>query len=273
VPLFIWPVAVAVRQYWSSVAVRTAAVIAVLLSIESAVSYNLNHVKVAGAISTTGSSGWRLNLAFPLTASEWNESTANIVLLVAVTTLIVLLAMLPLLRRSRTEPNRSSPKGSRHWALAAAVMMALGMPIVATIAHGRWTDGHYMMDEKTARQLAAERLVDNDCRVCFTSRRRSVEWQSLDFNPANSVRASVLTQRSQARIDVSVPGDELSPGFGRIRVDFGDSSVTAWMGIVDRRSLVHTYEQPGEYQLTVWLQLRNGDLRVDRQTVSVTAGG
>ncbi len=56
-----------------------------------------------------------------------------------------------------------------------------------------------------------------------------------------------------------------------MRVDFGDQSGTLWTPVVGEWRLTHQYRQPGEYLVTIWLQLRDGSTRLERRTVTIPA--
>lgn len=61
----------------------------------------------------------------------------------------------------------------------------------------------------------------------------------------------------------------MSPWGSDACAEFGDGSSTPWTGIVGEREIVQTYEKPGQYAVIVWLQLRNGEMRADRRTLTI----
>jgi hypothetical protein len=277
-PLLIWPVAVAVRRFWSWTAVRTATIVAVILSLEAAVSYNWHHVKILGAMRSTGSSGWRPNLAFPVVAGGgWSDSTSNVVLLLlilaalAATTIAAYALATRAPSRSVHGPVRTSDRPGSRWAVAAATFGLIVLLSGAATAFNRdWTSWEYLVGDAEARSAAAAALVDFDaCRICFATRARAIDWRWLETNGTQGIDIETSVTTRTATVRVFLNGAN-GLRFGRIRTDFGDGSTTPWTGVVTGRELVHTYDGPGKYTVVVWLQLRNGEMRADRRAVLIT---
>ena len=276
-PLLIWPVAVAVRRFWSSTAVRTATIVAVILSLEAAMSYNWDHTKIRGAMRSTGLSGWRPNLAFPLVAGGgWSDSMSNVVLLVlmlaalaAATIAAYVLATRARGRSVQPAAWTSSQLHSRRTVAAATFGLIVLLSGAATAFNRDWTSWEYLVEDAAARNRAAGALVDFDaCRVCFSTRARAIDWRWLETNGTQDVDFETSVKARTATVRVFLNGSD-GLRFGRIRTDFGDGSTTPWTGIVAGRELVHTYDRPGEYTVVVWLQLRNGQMRAGRRAVLI----
>jgi hypothetical protein len=146
----------------------------------------------------------------------------------------------------------------------------LVLSIASTAATGHWFYDAYLLDRITAHREAARGLLASGrCRVCFTSRERAIDWTDLEPNPARGTASHARIDGSTITMDVAVEGDGPWTGFGRVRVDFGDQSTTAWTGIVGRWQVAHVYRQPGVYPVSVWLQLRDGAVRTERQTIRI----
>lgn len=210
VPILIWPVALFIRRYWSSAAVRAATVLLLVVSVESAVSYNRHHRhKAVGVMHAATSSGWRLNLAFPVISEDG-------------------------------------------W------------------LYGGWYRDDYLPEDAAARRQAAEALLaQSRCALCFTSRASAIDWRWLEPNPARDIRVENHVDGRTSNVHVALVGDGPGAGFGRMRVEFGDGSVTPWMALVGERRLTHTYDAPGEYRVSIWVELRTGEQRGDRRTITV----
>jgi hypothetical protein len=273
-PLLIWPVAVAVRRFWSWTVVRTATIVALVLSLEAAVSYNWNHIKILGAMRSTGSSGWRPNLAFPVVAGGgWSDSTSNVVLLLIMLAALAATTIGAYVLATRASSGSVRAPGVRAgspWAVAAGTFGLIVLLSGAATAFNRdWTSWEYLIADADARGAAAAALVDFDaCRVCFATRARAIDWRWLETNGTQGIDIETSVTTRTARVRVFLNGGN-GLRFGRIRTDFGDGSTTPWTGIVNGREIVHTYDGPGTYTVVVWLQLRTGEMRADRRAVLI----
>ena len=268
VALSIIPVALLVRKFWYAPAVRVLTVIAMVLSLEAAVSYNLDHVKYMGAIRASGLGGWRPNLAFPMLAGE-GTFPANTALLIIVVTSVVACTAAAWWKARPGMPDPSvSPVG---WRTAAFVFVTVVAVAVAATAFNRdWTRWEYVVDDRAAREVLASALVRHDrCRVCFTTREPAIDWRWLRPNATDAVNIEASVESSAAKVNVHLAGGEDRLRFGRMLAEFGDGSSTNWIGIVRHREIVHSYKQPGRYSVVVWVQLPNGEMRGDRRTLTI----
>ena len=272
VPLFIWPVAVAVRRFWTSDAVRCATVIVVILSLDAALSYNWSHKKHLGPMRDVALSGWKPNLMFPdiyVLPSEWSPPSVLVALMLIGT--ITVLSILALRRDRAVTPFPAVHRPA--WLTRAAVIGAmLATATVLTAIIGRWYYADYLIEDRDAHRVAARALVGLDrCRMCFTSRQGSIDWTSLNPNRADAMAVELTSVRRRVGVRVSlVADDDPAPRFGRIHVDFGDGGSAPWSGIVDERRYEHEYAQPGTYSVVTWLQLRDGRTRRDRRTITIS---
>ena len=272
VPLFIVPVAILVRRFWSSPAMRVTAAFLVLLSLDAAVAYNRSHIKPVGVLRDPSLSGWKPNLAFPFVRDDvWGASRANFILFLAFIGALAGCSIWALVRARRS---RVPPIPQRWWVPAGIAVLFIGISTAATAANGSWVSHDYLIDAARAHRDAARALVALDrCRLCFTSRSTAIDWTRLDPNPARALRVDVAVRHRVARVHTSIEGDGRSASFGRVRIDFGDRTVTPAIGIVDDHHFEHTYGSAGTYSLVVWLQLRDGTVRIDRRSVTVTDEG
>ncbi len=270
VPLLIWPVAVVVRRFWSSIAVRTVTIVALVVALESAISYNWNHIKIMGSMRSTGMSGWRLNLAFPLVSGGgWSDSPLNVLLLALILTAVGAATIAAFLLARRRQDAGPAPG---FWPTGAVTLVLIVVLSGAATAFNRdWTTWEYFLEGPVARRMATEALVEHDrCRICFGTRARAIDWRWLEPNTTDRVNIEVSTESLTANVRVVLAGAEGAPPFGRVRADFGDGADALWTGIVEEGRLTHRYKQPGTYVLVVWLQLRSGDMRADRRTLTIT---
>ena len=272
VPLFVWPVATIVRRFWSSAAVRSAAAILVIVSLDASVTYNWTHQKRLGSLHGLGMSGWKPNLMFPdIYPSLSSMSASSIAVLVS---WIVILALLSLLafrwdRADDALSPRMASSARLHQAIVIAAALALAFGTTAVM--GRWSYVDYLLDDRETHRLAARALVKLDrCRVCFTSRQGAIDWTWLNPNRADGMTVDLAPGRRSVGIRINlITEDDRFARFGRVRVDFGDGNATSWSGIVEERRYEHLYRQPGTYSVVTWLQLRDGRSRLDRRTINI----
>jgi hypothetical protein len=171
---------------------------------------------------------------------------------------------------ARSRAPRLSTRKFRWIASAGMLTIVVVLSLASTAATGHWFYDGYLLDIFTAHREAARGLLVSDkCRVCFSSRARAIDWTDLEPNPARGTVSSPHIEGGTMTMDVAVEGEGPWTGFGRVRVDFGDQSVTKWTGVVGQWQVAHLYRQPGEYAVSVWLQLRDGEVRVERQTIKI----
>jgi hypothetical protein len=270
VPLAVWPIAVFVRRFWSSAVVRVTAVMLVVLSLDAGLVYNWTHKKHLGTIRDAGFSGWKPNLAFPLIrADSWWTSAGNFALLMGIILTLVVGAWIAFARtKGRRQP--AAPGRARWWVAPAAVAAMILAATVATSATAGWYYDDYLLPEGSADRMAAEGLVDlARCSVCFSSRRRALDWTSLEPNAARGVLLHPEVTGRTVAAHVRVESAPEAVGFGRARVDFGDGASDSWVGVVGERTFEHTYQRPGTYSVVAWLHLRDGSERVDRAAITI----
>jgi hypothetical protein len=271
VPLLIWPVAIAVRRFWSSAAVRALTIVAVVVSLESAITYDWNHIKTMGPMRSAGLSGWRLNLAFPIVAGGgWSDSGLNVLLLLLILSVLGGATIAAFVRARPTDGANAAPGFWPTGVVTVALVVLLSG--AATAFNRDWTNWEYFVEPGKAQRAATEALVGHDrCRVCFGTRARAIDWRSLKPNPTDGVNIEVEVNalEAEAGVRVVLAGGDGGLRFGRFRADFGDGTETSWTGVVEEARLVHQYKHPGTYTVVVWLQLRNGDMRADRRTLTL----
>ena len=272
VPLLVWPVAVLVRRFWSSWIVRVLAVAAIVTSLDAGLTYNWNHhEKALGALHAAGRSGWRPNLAFPVIRDSGWESSGNFGLFLAFAALIGIGTLVSFLRSSPVAPRRATLLPASI-AVAAGALLSVVLSTAATATNGDWFRDEYLLGRATARSVAATALLALDrCRLCVTSNDRTFDWTRLEPNPAQGIHSNMVSDRMGIQLNIGIESDGGWTGFGRMRVDFGDQSGTLWTPVVGEWHVTHQYRQPGEYLVTIWLQLRDGTNRVERRTIKIAA--
>ena len=155
VPLLIWPVAVAVRRFWSSWTIRALTVSAIVLSLDAALTYNWHHEKAMGALRASGASGWRPNLAFPVMRDAGWESPGNFALFLALAGLVVAAAVVAWFRSAGPTSRPASAWAAPSIVVAAGAVMSVAMATTATAFNGDWFRDDYLVGEATARRVAA----------------------------------------------------------------------------------------------------------------------
>jgi hypothetical protein len=269
VPLLIWPAMLVVRQCWQHPALRALAVILAVMSLHTAIGYNLHHEKAVGPLREASAVGWAPNLAFPITRGEvWSTSMANFWLYLGVFAAMAVVTLwgwrasrAPSLERARPHP----------WRAAGLTMAALvGGLTIATSANGDWNSRAFLQDRDAARLAAVEALVAIDrCVLCSTSTGSPVSWTNLEPNAAASASLSVDARGRAIQADVTLDRRVAELAFGRMRLEFGDGTTTPWLGIVGRRTVPHVYTGAGLYQVRVALQLPTGDVTMSGQDVVI----
>jgi hypothetical protein len=266
VPLFMLPVALVVRKYWSSASVRALTILAVVLSLESAFTYNWHHIKIMGAMRTAGLSGWRPNLAFPWLAGEL-DALPNVLLLLMMVGGMLAAALL--VWRTADRGRQWTSTSGPFFVLTTSLVVVL-TAVGATALNRDWTQWEYLLEDRFAREALAGALVEHErCRVCFTNRERAIDWRWLRPNGTEAVNIETAIASDRVTVNVHLAGDDRVPRFGRVLTDFGDGSPATWSGIVSRKEISHAYREPGRYSLAVWVQLPNGEVRGDRRTLTI----
>ena len=245
VPLLIWPVAVVVRRFWSSWAIRALTVSAIVLSLDAALTYNWHHEKAMGALRASGASGWRPNLAFPVMRDAGWESPGNFALFLALAGLVVAATVVAWFRSARPTSRPASAWAAPSIVVAAGAVMSVAMATTATAFNGDWFRDEYLLGRATARRVAAAHLLALErCRVCVTSSDRSFDWTDLQPNPARGIQSNAATDRLRMELTLAIESEGGWTGFGRMRVDFGDQSGTLWTPVVGEWRLTHDTANP-----------------------------
>jgi hypothetical protein len=268
-PLLIWPVAVLVRRFWASQAIRIVTVVLGAISLDAGRAYNWNHSKEFGLMRDVSLSGWKPNLGFPdIRGEAWVVSHANFVLFLCLVVLVLGLSWLAFRHAARPAP---AARASR-LVPAMTIVGLIGSFSAATSANGDWTHPLYLLDDSAARAAAVPAIVNADRCFCFSSARGHVDWTTMGPNSARSALVGLYPDGLHLIVHVLVQGDGKTPAFGRMRVEFGDGGETAWDGVLIERRVAHTYRQPGSYPVKVWFQLpARVSPQLHSQTVEVHA--
>ena len=246
VPLLIWPVAVAVRRFWSSAAVRALTIVAVVVSLESAITYDWNHIKTMGTMRSAGLSGWRMNLAFPVVAGGgWSDSGLNVLLLLLILSALGVATIAAFILARPRDGTIAAPGFWPTGVVTVALVVLLSG--AATAFNRDWTNWEYFVEPGEAQRAVTEALVEHErCRVCFGTRARAIDWRWLEPNTTDRVNIEVSTDSLDASVRVVLGGAAPDGSrFGRMRADFGDGDQVSWTGIVEEGRLTHTYDTPG----------------------------
>ena len=278
-PLLIWPVALFARQAWRHRSLAALIVLLTVISLDNAISYNLDHAKSYGPLRDWSGTGWKLNQMFPAIRGDvWDASWLNFSVLVGLVGFVISLAIWA---KREVERESEAPRleeidrprvAITVWRQAATMVAAfIIVATVATAAIGQWTRGDYLPRPGVALMAAADVLAPRDgCRGCLSSSRASVQWR--DLHPRlDRFRIDTDVERDSLRIRVAVESDDGRVALTRIRCDFGDGSESPWIAVLDRREVPHRYARPGRYELVTWVEWGSGGHRVDRRTIDVSA--
>jgi hypothetical protein len=230
VPIAIFPMVETARQYGNRFGVRVGFVLALVLSLDTALAYNLHNVNKIRLLDSSVS-GWRANLLFPFDSRwAWKVSYANG--MVMVLWLVVLAALLcgPLLLEKRRRSGLPLFEGSRlsHVVIAFSSIAAfiVGATIVAAATDG-WALQRYQVPPADAATQAALVIDDSrHCSICLASGRRILDTGAT-LRRLESVSPSVAFRR---RSDGSPTYTEWLAMPGRIRawyIEANDGRVPA----------------------------------------------
>ena len=156
--------------------VRVVFALLLLLSLDTALAYNLHHYKSRGLLEDWSVSGWKTNLLFPDRSREdWTVFGPDLWLLFS-----WILASIMLL--TITEPrHRSEAYSWRVSSVAAAcvaVFILLGSVISAST--GIWQGGRYLIPVRIAAEQASTMLDDiGQCSICVSSSRGRLDTDSM----------------------------------------------------------------------------------------------
>ncbi|MBW8866185.1 MAG: hypothetical protein JF610_02470 [Acidobacteria bacterium] len=198
-------------------AVLTAFWLLTIVSLDTALSYNLHHVRSSDTLADWSFSGWKFNLLFPYDSRQpWHISTGNGVLLVIWLLVVVALLVAPAVidwRRSGV----SRPGQRRQWAVQrpaaqafAAVVLFVLLGTAGSAMTREWTGLRYLMPPEDAAQRAAFMLDEvGTCTFCIWS---PVGWISTRRMSAalTTINPQRATRRRGERPDyaewIAMPG-------------------------------------------------------------------
>jgi hypothetical protein len=251
VPLAMIPVGAVLIAWGDRRWVRVAFVILLVVSLDAALSYNLQHHKETGRLIDWGASGWAPNLLLPWTHGiPWQEWRGTFVLFLVWVALVFRLLLLPLTWRSQP-PASQPPATLRHY--VAGVVMFIGLATGATALGGEWTRSDYFIPVEAARAATIDYAAELDrCRICYSSVRGEVgrgevvvdSDQTFEFTPlVSNIRAGEeVAFEAAARVRDGL-------GWGTLAIDFGDED-TARMDLRGSVRIRHAYVVPGEQRIT-----------------------
>ncbi|MGE0450989.1 MAG: hypothetical protein AB7Q29_15560 [Vicinamibacterales bacterium] len=272
VPLLGVFMAAAIREWGRARLFQAAFVALALVSVETAVRYDLHHVKEFGPLVARGLSGWRMNLLFP---SIGTNDTIPPAVELGLGALWVGIAMSLVLAGWRTgrSPRRgaagswrdalwwrgpAAPAGGLRLGAAAALILLALLGYAAAPLNGLF-DRQHMVPAKEARERALEAYAAmRRCAICYSSRSGAVPPTEALGNDLGAVNLSSewlpATTAGPVRIRVRPRSTSGEYVISTVRVDFGDGTAVSHSrlyGDVDER---HVYRQPGEYVVHAWVR-------------------
>ena len=259
IPLAMWPLGLAIREWWGSRTFRAAFATLVLISLQASLAYNLWHTKDTGRMWDISASGWKVNLLFAWTHGDvWNASTGNFVLFLIGAAVIVGLTVLGVARRGRAAQG-FSPAASR----ISTSMLACGLVLTALAGTGAAAltgDAYredYAQNPLVSRRLALARLAEiDDCAFCASSARGEVDESSMVWNDLQQFDVFVEPMPNLiAEFRVVATASKGEPAFGRVRIEFGDGGFSQDLPVAGLRKLTHVYRAPGRYKVRAFFTL------------------
>jgi hypothetical protein len=277
-PLLLLFVAEAITR-WSKRRIFVAVfVMLTLVSIETAVRYNLNHLKGVGPLVAKGFSGWRLNLLFPsIGDAPWPTTPRDVVLLVS---WIVIAALLVALPWWRARPLASAPVqeaiptvGPFRDLFGALLTVAL-LGLSVGVATGETLDRRYFVPPKEARERALAAFADAPrCALCYASAFGRVEPTMALGNQVALVdlRVEPASPRAGQRVRLRVRPRSPSGEFvvSLVRLERGDGSIATYPRLFGDVNETHVYTQPGEYEVHAWVKASSDNPAEARVRVDV----
>jgi hypothetical protein len=250
IPLLAIPLWALVSSWRHVQWIRVTAALLTVLSLDTAVSYNLHHYKEVGRHVDEGFSGWAPNLLFPWThGALWTDHRGTFVLFTLwALTLVALFIAGRMYRAASFAPSRSR-------AVPVTVMVAAVILFsAATALGGEWTRVDYFVPPRDAHNALIRAAAAQDrCRLCFSSTRGRLGRATIVEAGEQHVAAKVLdadaTDAANVRIYIWTWTDA-GIGWGSVAIDFGDGS-TAHHDIAGDDSVRHRYPRPGTYRITI----------------------
>lgn len=175
VPLAALPLAAWIAQYGRKPAFQALFGLALVLSLDNALRYDLHLVRYGGVFVDTSVSGWKVNLLFPVEArAPWGLSVANGVLFVLWLGLILVPLAVSIRRRGRDAlalPWRPTVPGT---VIGGLVALAVSGMAVSAAQSSSMQPRYQMSIEEGATRAAL--LVDRNehCAICWSS-----QWGEL----------------------------------------------------------------------------------------------
>jgi hypothetical protein len=278
-PLLLLFIADALAAWSKRRAFVAAFAVLTLVSLETAVRYNLHHVKEVPPIVPNGFSGWRFNLLFPSLGTEtWTATAVDVVMLASWVAIALALTVVPSwkMRRVRTSarlPDRSPSRPEPGPIFAGLLTLGLLATFVALVT-GEAAATEYLLPPREARRKALTAFVDLPrCAVCYSSVMGAVEPTKALGNTLELVdlRSDPVSPRADERVRIRVrprssDGDYL---VGTVRLDFGDGTLAVYRRMFGDVEELHTYAQPGEYHVRSWFTPWSGEEAGSELTIRV----
>ncbi len=253
---------------------RALTVLLVLVTVETAVSYNLRHVKEVGPLVGSGFSGWRPNLLFPSTGTEqWSVTRTDVVLLCAwfAAGLLVLGAAVASVTTSFAA--KPTPWRTSTFFGVMALVALLGQSVAS--ATGRLRRPEYLLPEREARAAALQAYAayQPGCRCVVSGTTANVldvlgndvEFVDVELDPATPMAGRPLMLRIRPR---RASGEYV---VASVRLDLGDGTTTMALRQFGDVVVTHTYAQPGEFRVETLIRSANGKELRDVRLVRVTS--
>jgi hypothetical protein len=254
-------------------------VVLTLVSIETAVRYNLNHLKGVGPLVAKEFSGWRLNLLFPsLGNAAWPTAPRDVVLLLSWSAIAALVVAVPWWQMRRAESSvpvqEAIPAAGSYRDLFGVLLAVALLGLIVGGATGETMDRQYFVPVREARERALAAFADVPrCALCYSSAGGKVEptmalgnevaFVDLRAEPASpragqGVRVRVRPRSSRGEYVVSL-----------VRLELGDGSVATYRRLFGDATEPHVYAQPGEYEVHAWVKATSDDPVEARMRVHV----
>ena len=269
VPLAMVLLGLMLRHWRRSVWVRVAFGILLVISLDAALAYNLNHRKEVGRMVFDGVSGWAPNLMFPWTHGDaWAHRRGTFELFLIWAAGLGALLLIGLRARSNVDGRGSV--GVRHATAGVAVFVAIASGLTAL--GGEWIRMDYLRPLDGARRDAIKYAMARDrCRICYSSFRGEVGRANVIADAEHAlkfvaVRDDVRTSED-AVFEVSALARD-GPGWGVLAIDFGDDQV-ARVDLLGTTRVRHTYLNPGLRKVSARYQPHDGAVQYGTAEVAV----
>ena len=269
-PLLALPMAETVLAYASSRAFVAAFALLGVISVQNGLTYNVHLIKSEASLHAATIGGWLFPLLLPdLEAPSRFTQPALLIWLAFVFGLLAF----PMVTRAGASTSRL-----RSWTGVVATVVAAFAVMSAAIGAVTGARGRpdYTLNAGDARDRLIHFNLTEQPALAWSSTNGPVDVKTYFPNPEGTTFTLAVTPNDpvagapiELAVEVRRPGNR--PGWGTASVAFGDGSSPVQVAIEGSAYARHTYALPGDYEISVELQLWGLPPRSEVQRIRVRA--